>query len=134
MWIPQRYSLQEYIDIDSEIRNYNLEDNMVQALVKEIAGPEKVGSFDIKHKYDAYTVPGLLEESVIPDLKKLEVKGYKLTPSFSANVYEYKLNIKQDVDELEIITEKQNDKVSIEVVGNTDLKERRKYNYYFSKK
>ena len=64
-------SLHEYTDIDSEIWNYNLEDNIVQALVKEIAGSQKLGNFDIKHRYDAYNVPGLLEESVIPDLKKL---------------------------------------------------------------
>ena len=85
-------SLQEYIDIDSEIWNYNLEDNMVQALVKEIAGPEKVGSFDIKHKYDAYTVPGLLEESVIPDLKKLGLEH--LVPSLQeALIKEYKKDL-----------------------------------------
>lgn len=85
-------SLQEYIDIDSEIRNYNLEDNMVQALVKEIAGPEKVGSFDIKHKYDAYTVPGLLEESVIPDLKKLGLEH--LVPRLQeALIKEYKKDL-----------------------------------------
>lgn len=64
-------SLQEYKNIDSEIWNYNLEDNIVQALVKEIAGLQKIGDFDISHKHDAFNVPGLLEESVIPDLKKL---------------------------------------------------------------
>lgn len=85
-------SLQEYIDIDSEIWNYNLEDNMVQALVKEIAGLEKVGSFDIKHKYDAYTVPGLLEEIVIPDLKKLGLEH--LVPRLQeALIKEYKKDL-----------------------------------------
>ena len=85
-------SLQEYIDIDSEIWNYNLEDNMVQALVKEIARPEKVGSFDIKHKYNAYTVPGLLEESVIPDLKKLGLEH--LVPRLQeALIKEYKKDL-----------------------------------------
>ena len=82
-------SLQEYTDIDSEIWNYNLEDNIVQALVKEIAGPQKFGDFDIKHRYDAYTVPGLLEESVKPDLKKLGLEH--LIPQLQeALVEEYK--------------------------------------------
>lgn len=58
------------------------------------------------------------------DLKNLEIKGYKLTPNFSADIYEYKLDIKQDVTDLEVVTEGLNDKVNIEVVGNTDLKER----------
>lgn len=66
------------------------------------------------------------------DLKKLEIKGYKLSPEFSGNTYEYKLNVNSDVTELEVITEGLNDKINIEVVGNTDLKERRKHYYNFS--
>ena len=58
------------------------------------------------------------------DLKKLEIKGYKLTPNFSADIYEYQLNVKQDVTDLDVLTEGLNDKVSIEVAGNKDLKER----------
>ena len=64
-------SLQEYKDIDSDIWNYNLEDNMVQALVKEIAGSQKIADFDIPHRCYAFNVPELLEERGIPDLKRL---------------------------------------------------------------
>ena len=76
------------------------------------------------------------EQEILPnsDLKKLEVKGFKITPAFSANIYEYKLDVDQDVTDLDIITEGANDQISIEIVGNTDLKVRRKYNYYFGKK
>ena len=85
-------SLQGYNDIDAEICNYNLEDNLVQALVKEIAGPQKFGEFDIPHRYDAYTVPGLLEESVIPDLKKLGLEH--LIPQLQeALIEEYKKDL-----------------------------------------
>lgn len=85
-------SLHEYTNINSEIWNYNLEDNIVQALVKEIAGPQKFGDFDIKHKYDANTVPGLLEKSVIPDLKKLGLEH--LIPQLQeALVEEYKKDL-----------------------------------------
>ena len=66
------------------------------------------------------------------DLKKLEIKGYKLSPNFSGDIYEYKLDVNSDVNELEVITEGLNDKVNIEVVGNTELKERRKYYYNIS--
>lgn len=69
-----------------------------------------------------------------PDLKKLEIKGYILNPKFSANIYEYKIDVSSDVNELDIITEGSNDKISIEVVGNKELKERRKYSYNFGKK
>ena len=46
------FTLQEYTEIDSEIWNYKLEDNIVQALVKEIAGSEKFGDFDISKMAD----------------------------------------------------------------------------------
>lgn len=85
-------SLQEYTDVDSEIWNYNLDDNLVQALVKEIAGPEKLGNFDIPHRHHAFNVPGLLEESVIPDLKKLGLEH--LIPQLQeALVEEYKKDL-----------------------------------------
>lgn len=85
-------SLQEYKDIDSEIWNYNLEDNIVQALVKEITGPQKFGDFDIPHKYDEFKVQGLLEESVIPDLKKLGLEH--LVPKLQeALIEEYKKDL-----------------------------------------
>ena len=66
------------------------------------------------------------------DLKKLEIKGYTLTPAFSADVYEYKLELKDDVTTLDVITEGANDKVNIEIAGNTELKDRRKYHNSFS--
>lgn len=85
-------SLQEYKNIDSEILNYNLEDNIVQALVKEIAGPQKLGDFDIPHKHQAFNVPGLLEESVIPDLKRLGLEH--LVPQLQeALIEEYKKDL-----------------------------------------
>ena len=85
-------SLQEYTDINSEIWNYNLEDNIVQALVKEIADPQKIGEFDIPHRYSASEVPGLLEESVIPDLKKLGLEH--LIPQLQeALIEEYKKDL-----------------------------------------
>ena len=85
-------SLQEYTDIDSEIFNYNLEDNLIQALVKEIAGSQKIGNFDISHRYSASGVPGLLQESVIPDLEKLGLK--QLIPQLQeALVKEYKKDL-----------------------------------------
>ena len=77
---------------------------------------------DEKKEENANSVETSSTKSV-SDLKKLEVKGYTLSPGFSANVYEYKLNVNKDVSSLEIVTEGANDKVSIDVVGNTDLQD-----------
>ena len=85
-------SLQGYKDIDSKIWNYNLEDNIVQALVKEIAGSKIIGNFVSIHEHSASTVPGLLEERVIPDLKKLGLEH--LVPKLQeALVEEYKKDL-----------------------------------------
>ena len=69
-------SLQEYKDIGDEIWNYNLDNNLVPALVKAIADPIKLEGFNISsHKYIAQAVPSLIEKDVEPDLKKLGLEG-----------------------------------------------------------
>ena len=85
-------SLQIYKDADDKICNYNLEENIVPALVKLIAGPKKIGKIDIPHHFSAYNVPSLLDESVIPNLKKL---GYEhLIPELQeALIQEYKKDL-----------------------------------------
>lgn len=57
------------------------------------------------------------------DLKKLEIVGYTISPTFSSNIYEYKLEVPQDVSSLEVKTEAGNTNVQIDVAGNKDLKE-----------
>lgn len=85
-------SLQEYRDIDNKICSYNLEENLVLALVKAITGSQTFSQFDISRRYDAYTVPDLLEEGVIPDLKKLGLEH--LIPQLQeALIEEYKKDL-----------------------------------------
>lgn len=55
------------------------------------------------------------------DLKKLSIKGYNLTPTFSPDVYEYKVDVSGDVSSLDIETEGTNHNVSIDIVGNENL-------------
>ena len=55
------------------------------------------------------------------DLKKLSIKGYNLTPTFSPDVYEYKVDVSGDVSSLDIETEGANHNVSIDIVGNENL-------------
>ena len=85
-------SLQSYKDIDTEIWNYSLEDNLVQALVKEIAGPQKFGIFNKNHRYSASIVPGLLEERFMPAIKKLGL-GHLVPKLQEALVEEYKKDL-----------------------------------------
>lgn len=57
--------LKKYEEIDSEIFNYNLENDLVQSLVREIANP------DLRHRKHTFVIPEILNDLVIPDLKKL---------------------------------------------------------------
>lgn len=53
--------LRDYREADNQLWKYNLRDNIVLSIVKKIR----------QQGEDAYTLPELLEESVIPDLEKL---------------------------------------------------------------
>lgn len=56
-------------------------------------------------------------------LTNLKIEGYTLAPNFSPEIYEYTLNISSDVSELNIQTVAANDKVEIEMAGNTNLQD-----------
>ena len=57
------------------------------------------------------------------DLKNLTIKGLNLTPAFSPDIYEYKVDVTGDVSSLDIETEGTNHNVSIDIVGNENLTE-----------
>ncbi len=116
--------------ITSGIGNHNLDigNNNINVIVTAEDGSTQTYTINVTREEKAEEVvednPTSQIEQNEYDLKKLEIKGYKLSPEFSGNTYEYKLNVNSDVTELEVITEGLNDKINIEVVGNTDLKER----------
>ncbi len=85
-------ALKDYKDIDEKMWKYNLKDNLVQSLVKAIAGSQKIGDIKIEHNYEAMNVPDLLEENIIPDLKKLKLDS--LIPQLQDElVEEYKKDL-----------------------------------------
>lgn len=69
------------------------------------------------------TVTETKQTEIKGDLEKLEVEGYTLTPSFAPNIYEYKLTVNKDVNDIKIITKGKDDNIKIEVAGNTNLKD-----------
>ena len=112
--------------ISSGVGNHDLNvgANELQIIVTAENGNTQTYTINVTREESEKTETTTQEVSNDSDLKKLEIKGYKLTPSFSADVYEYKLDVNKDVNNLDIITEGLNDKVNIEIAGNTDLKER----------
>ena len=117
--------------ITSGIGTHNLDEgeNSLQVVVTAESGDIQTYTINVTREKAANTNQETTStEKEVSDLKKLEIKGYTLTPAFSADIYEYKLEVKKDVTSLDVIAEGANDKINIEIVGNTELKERRKYN------
>lgn len=74
--------LLDYINTDKQLWNYNLRDNAISSIVRKIR----------EQRYYASGVPGLLEESVIPDLEKLGLAD--LIPQLQqALIEEYKKDL-----------------------------------------
>lgn len=63
------------------------------------------------------------ERNSASDLIKLEVSGFSLTPAFSPDVYSYTLNMNTELTSLDVIAEGASHEVSVDIVGNTDLKD-----------
>lgn len=55
-------------------------------------------------------------------LSNLEISGFTLNPAFSQDNYEYNVDVPSDKKTLDIKTEKTNDDITVEVVGNENLK------------
>ena len=85
--------LEEYEKIDTELFKYNLKDNAVDSVVKEL----------IRESYSKETAYGILDEEVIPEFKKLGL-GNLVVPLKSKLENAYKLaeeEISEPIEEIE---------------------------------
>lgn len=57
------------------------------------------------------------------ELEFLKLDGFNLYPSFKSNIYSYNLNIDKNIESLDITAKPQNEKATVEIEGNNDLKE-----------
>lgn len=56
-------------------------------------------------------------------LKKLEIEGLKLTPTFNSGIYEYRVIVKENISELKINAESIIENATITIAGNENLVE-----------
>lgn len=56
-------------------------------------------------------------------LTGLEVKGFKISPEFSNDIYEYNLELNKDLSELEIIPSVSDENIKVDITGNSELQE-----------
>lgn len=56
-------------------------------------------------------------------LQQLEIEGIQLNPEFKTDIYEYKINLREDKEKLDIETIPTTNNVNIQITGNENLKE-----------
>lgn len=59
----------------------------------------------------------------IVGLTGLEVKGFKISPEFSNDLYEYNVELNKDLSELEIIPSVSSENIKVDITGNSELQE-----------
>lgn len=78
-------SLQEYKNISSEIFNYNLEDNLIPSILKEMS--KKIQDEGYSHPvYPAADVPKIIKEKVEPELRIMHLEH--LIPKLQESIIE----------------------------------------------
>lgn len=71
-----------------------------------------------------YTINVKKQESSVLGLTSIKINGYTLSPTFSSNVYEYKLNVLDpSVTKLDVTAIANVENASVEISGNNNLKD-----------
>ncbi len=55
-------------------------------------------------------------------IKNIKVGNYQLSPTFSPEVYEYKIQIKENIDSVDVKVETDDENLETEIIGNNNLK------------
>ena len=63
------------------------------------------------------------EEEVFEALNNIEITGLELDPMFDKTIFEYNVSVPSGTKSLDITTEKANENIEVEIIGNEDLKE-----------
>ena len=61
-------------------------------------------------------------ETTVAGIKNIEIEKYTLSPSFNQEVYDYTVNVTDEIKKLDIKTEATSDDIEVEIVGNENLK------------
>lgn len=67
------------------------------------------------------TIP--TNSNIVTGLTNLNIVGYTISPEFNNDIYEYKLDVTDDLSKLEIQTETSNDSIKVDIVGNEEFEE-----------
>ena len=90
-------------------------ENTITVVVEAEAGNTKT--------YTINVTKTLNEEAMNTRLKSLIVQGFNIYPSFQSNIYNYNLDISEELSKLDISVETENEKATFVIEGNEDLKQ-----------
>lgn len=96
--------------------NKDLEEgeNTITIVVEAEAGNTKTYTIKVTKTLD--------EEKMNARLKSLIVQGFNIYPSFQNDIYNYNLNISEEISKLDISAETENEKATFIIEGNDNLK------------
>ena len=63
------------------------------------------------------------EDEVFEALTNIEITGIELDPMFDKTIFEYNISVPSGTKSLDITTEKANENIEVEIIGNEDLQE-----------
>ena len=90
-------------------------ENTITVIVEAEAGNTKT--------YTIKVTKTLNEEAMNTRLESLIVQGFNIYPSFQSNIYNYNLNISEEISKLDISVETENEKATFVIEGNENLKQ-----------
>ncbi len=90
-------------------------ENTITVVVEAEAGNTKT--------YTIKVTKTLNEEAMNTRLKLLIVQGFNIYPSFQSNIYNYNININEEISKLDVSAETENEKATFVIDGNEDLKQ-----------
>lgn len=68
-----------------------------------------------------YKIKVIRAEEFIMQLNTLSITGYRLNPEFSPEIYEYKINVVNDVESVEVIATSNMENIPVEITGQDNL-------------
>lgn len=95
--------------------------NVAKVVVTAEDGTTKTYTITIKRLKDGEEEAKKAPLDATFGLDELEIKGLKLEPAFSKNVYKYTVNYEGDEKTLDVIAKSNQDGASVEIVGNDNL-------------
>lgn len=105
-------------------KNLNEGKNYLEVVVKAEDGTTKTYAINVtRNEKEEQEETEQENKNEIFGLSELEIKGITLQPEFKTDVYEYKVDLKEEKEKVDIVAYANDNEAIIEITGNENLKE-----------